>query len=296
MKFDEIKERIEKEVRLYIERTGEKNQLRDACEYALTNGGKRLRPLLVWLIADALGHRVDVMPAALSVEFFHTASLIADDLPCMDNDDERRGRPSLHLAFDEGVALLTSYTLIAAGYEGIYRNGLVLKSHPILAEKSDAIAVLCLEAVTRCAGLKGAPLGQFLDIRPPEFTLQMAEKIIYLKTVTLFEITFLFGWLFGGGDIKMIEDVKGCAYHLGLAFQIADDLADLKQDALRQNEINVAKIMGQKKAFGLFEKHLSCFSSQLKKLGLQTAGFDSIVEWIGRYAKEGAIQSLLIHA
>jgi len=83
-------DRIEQEIARSILSFGEKTKLRDACEYALTNGGKRFRPLIVLLIAEGLGKGLNVSEAALSVEFFHTASLIADDLPCMDNDDERR--------------------------------------------------------------------------------------------------------------------------------------------------------------------------------------------------------------
>ena len=79
MEIDEYRSRVEAELRRFISQMGEKNGLRDACEYALLNGGKRLRPILVLMIADALDRGLDVMPVALSVEFFHTASLIADD-------------------------------------------------------------------------------------------------------------------------------------------------------------------------------------------------------------------------
>src|SRR3989344_7419672 len=123
MTIGAYRKRVEEDLRHSIEKLGEKNGLRDACEYALTNGGKRLRPIFVLMIADAIGEGLDAMPAALGVEFFHTASLIADDLPCMDDDDTRRSRPSLHKAFGESVAILASYTLIAAGYGAIYENG-----------------------------------------------------------------------------------------------------------------------------------------------------------------------------
>ena len=106
------RDKIEQEIAKSIVAFGEKTKLRDACEYALTNGGKRFRPLIVLLIAEALGHGMNVYPSALSVEFFHTASLIADDLPCMDNDDERREKPSLHKVYGESIALLASYALI----------------------------------------------------------------------------------------------------------------------------------------------------------------------------------------
>jgi len=114
--FDSYKQTIDKLIDDNIKDLGDENPLRDACEYALKNGGKRFRPALVYLISTSLNPDVDVSQAALSIELLHTASLIADDLPCMDDDDERRGRPSLHKVYDESIALLASYALIAAGY------------------------------------------------------------------------------------------------------------------------------------------------------------------------------------
>src|SRR5689334_6318506 len=110
------RDRIEQEIARSILCFGEKTKLRDACEYAITNGGKRFRPLIVLLIAEALGNGLNVYEAALSVEFFHTSSLIADDLPCMDNDDERRDKPSTHKVYGESIALLASYALITAAF------------------------------------------------------------------------------------------------------------------------------------------------------------------------------------
>lgn len=271
MAIDLYRSQIEDALREFIEQMGEKNRLRDACEYALLNGGKRLRPILVLLIADALGSEIDLMPAALSVEFFHTASLIADDLPCMDNDDMRRNRPSLHKVFGESVAVLASYALIAEGYGGIYRN----------SQNSPESAVLCLEAATRCAGINGATNGQFLDLYPPNADLPTIKKVIYQKTVTLFEIAFIFGWLFGGGSSAKLPEVKRSAYHLGMAFQIADDLLD----EMEEGAINIAKICGREKASSLFEEEIEAFISSLKELGLWTETFQEIVEFLVQYKK-----------
>lgn len=269
MAIDLYRAQIETALCRFIEEMGEKNTLRDACEYALLNGGKRLRPTLVLVVANALGFGGAVMPAALSVEFFHTASLIADDLPCMDNDDLRRDRPSLHKVFGENIAILTSYALIAEGYGGISRNS---KNCP----KS---AVICLEAATRCAGINGATNGQFLDLFPPDSRLETIKQIIYQKTVTLFEISFIFGWIFGGGNPERLDEVKHCAYHLGMAFQIADDLLDVSQDS----RINLAVNLGKEKALRLFDEEMKAFISSIKKLGLWNSQFSEIASWIQRY-------------
>lgn len=268
MAIELYRSQIESEIARFIEKMGEKNRLRDACEYALLNGGKRLRPILVLLIAESLGKNANVMPAALSVESFHTASLIADDLPCMDNDDLRRSRPSLHKVFGESVAILASYALIAEGYGGIYKQ-----NHP-------EVVGICLEAATRCAGINGATNGQFLDLYPPSYDLEMVQKIIYQKTVTLFEISFVFGWTFGGGDLSLLDEVRRSAYHLGMAFQIADDLIDGFEDS----RINMAFSVGKERAEAMFEEELQAFVSSLKTLEIWNGAFQEVVCWLQDYA------------
>jgi len=282
--FEVFRQRIEAEIEKTIAQMGEKTKLRDACEYALKSGGKRLRPLFVLLIADALGHGLDAIPAALSVEFFHTASLIADDLPCMDDDDERRDRPSLHRVFEESVALLASYTFIASGYEGIYKNGQTMKADPCFASTADEATIAALEIATRCAGIKGATNGQFLDLFPPDTTLATIQKIILQKTITLFQISFVFGWLFGGGELSLLNKVEEAAYHLGMAFQIADDLQDERQDATHGCAINIAAALGRGSAFDLFYEEMGKFEASLRELGLWNENFEKATGYLYRLA------------
>jgi len=268
------RQKFEKELSLGIERFGEKSRLRDACEYALVCGGKRLRPLIVMMTADALSKGLDVTPAALSVEFFHTASLIADDLPCMDNDDMRRNRPSLHKTFGEATAILASYTLIAEGYGGIHLNGERMREDSRYGRGANEASLLCLAAATRCAGIQGATSGQFLDLFPPDSTWETIQKVIARKTVTLFEISFLFGWLFGGGDKARLKDLQSCALDLGMAFQIADDLEDVPQDG--KTGVNIAGLLGREEAKSLFEEKIISFKNSLEGLGLWTKPFQEL--------------------
>jgi geranylgeranyl diphosphate synthase, type II len=280
--FEEYKSRIESALHEYIEQMGEKSILRDACGYALTNGGKRLRPILVLMIAEILGD-ANVIPSALSVEFFHTASLIADDLPAMDNDAMRRGVPSLHVAYGETAALLASYTLMAAGYGGIHENG-----KKIGDEKR---AMECLGYAVKCAGIQGATQGQFYDLFPPSLSLETIQDIIYKKTVTLFEISFLFGWIFGGGDLSKVPLLKKSAYHLGMAFQIGDDLEDSIQDAGHEKGLNIAAALGREKAFSYLEQEIQNFEKTLKELKLLTPHFQEVVRTLQKplliYTKHG---------
>src|ERR1700733_960225 len=120
--LSEFQEQVDTVIIKNLDLIGPKSSIRDACEYALTSGGKRIRPAIVLMVNKSLGFGVDATYAALATEFFHTASLVVDDLPSMDDDDERRDRPSTHKVFGEAAALLTSYALISAGYMSLAKN------------------------------------------------------------------------------------------------------------------------------------------------------------------------------
>lgn len=259
---------IEEKIREKIHSFGPKTPLRDACEYSLLNGGKRLRPAIVFMIAKALGHNRDVTYPALSTEYFHTASLIADDLPCMDNDDERRNKPSLHKVYGEATALLASYTLLAAGYAALAKG----------AEKiphGDSICVKALEITAFNAGI--ATGGQYLDIYPPDLNLETLREVIHKKTVTLFELAFAFGWLYGGGNEEKLPLVKKAASHYGIAFQIADDIGDVEQDLLNQRKINVAGTLGVEFAQKLMHTEAALFKETLQELKLDVPDLLSLL-------------------
>jgi len=281
------RDKIEQEIAASILFFGEKNKLRDACEYALTNGGKRFRPLIVHLIAEALGNDLSVSDSALSVEFFHTASLIVDDLPCMDNDDERRNKPSLHKVYGESVSLLASYALITAAFEKIQKNAEEMSEAGLpFASYSDRACVIALEAASRCAGILGATGGQFFDLYPPHLNLETVKQVIYKKTITLFEVAFVFGWVFGGGDLVLLEEVKKAAYHLGMAFQIADDLVDLQQDEKKQKEISMARLLGKERAYLVFEEEMKQLRKKLSELELDTPSFEKMCDLICQLAAQ----------
>lgn len=283
------RDKIEQEIAKSIMGFGEKTKLRDACEYALTNGGKRFRPLIVLLVAEGIGNGLNVYDAALSVEFFHTASLIADDLPCMDNEDERRGKPSLHKVYGEAIALLASYALMTAGFEKIYKNATVMREAGApFSAYSDNACMIALETATRCAGILGATGGQFLDLFPPNQTLETVKQVIYKKTVTLFEAAFVFGWVYGGGDISKLDKVRKAAYHLGMAFQIADDIGDIAQDEKNQREISMAMLIGKDRALHVFDEEITQFRNHLTELNLLTPSFEKMSDLLVNLAVTNA--------
>jgi geranylgeranyl diphosphate synthase, type II len=208
----------------------------------------------------------------------------------MDNDDMRRNQPSLHKAFEESTALLASYTLVAAGYAAIYEASRSMKEQfPQETAQLDSITNRCLETVSRCAGLMGATHGQFLDLFPPDKSYETIRTIILRKTATLFEICFVLGWLFGGGAESRIEEVKQCAQHLGVAFQIADDCQDFLQDGQQASEINIAHALGPEKALDLFDEELKGFSRVLQELGLWSRPFQYLCQELRRSTSRPAV-------
>ena len=255
-----MKELFEEALRASIAEFGEETPLRNGIEYALTNGGKRIRPLLVLSVAEGIGKGIDVMPAALSAEYFHTSSLIADDMPCMDDAEYRRGKPATHKKFGESVALLASYALISAGFEKVYDAGRVM-CHP----NADKATIVALECAARNAGINGATGGQYLDLF--DTSGQQIREMIFKKTVTLFEAAFVFGWVFGGGSLGEVALVKEASHHFGMAFQIADDLADFEEDAPHKN---IARFLGVEKASTLLEEELDALHTKLTVIGLDT--------------------------
>lgn len=260
--------KIEKELRLFIVKLGKDTPLRQACEYALLTEGKRFRPALVLMVANALMTQHEVIEAALAIEFFHTASLIADDLPCMDDDDSRRERPTLHKVYGEAKALLASYALIAAGYECLAKNSRLLQesSHP----NAESICLLALENATFNTGIHGATGGQFLDLFPPEMTKEVLDETIQKKTVSLFEISMVLGWLFGGGNLAKLPLVKQAAYHYGMAFQMADDISDYQQDSAEKRAVNTVSLLGLDKTRELFYQDIEEYFRLLKELGIHS--------------------------
>jgi len=182
--------------------------------------------LIVLWVTEALGKGLDVFDAAVAVELFHTSSLIADDLPIMDDEEFRRGKLTTHKKYGETTALLASYALIAYSYELIGKNAETYRKQ---TNSDSPVCEAALKAISSCAGLNGVMTGQLMDLSPPDQTIETIFEIIYLKTTTLFEASFSLGFIFGGGDLSLIEDLKKAAYHLGKAFQVADDIQDSKK-------------------------------------------------------------------
>lgn len=254
-----------------IELLGEDSEMRKACSYAMNCGGKRLRPAIVWMVAEALHSQTNVDLAALSIEFFHISSLVTDDLPCMDNDDFRRGVPTTHKEFSEPTALLASFALTAAAFEAIA----LLK---LPQDKSYEILQMLVSRASRAIGGPGLIGGQYLDLNPPVITKQVLEVIFDRKTCVLFDLAFLFGWILGGGDFKKIQEVSTLATYFGRAFQILDDIEDMEQDKIAGKRINFALCFGVAAAKEEAKMYIDNFLSLAKNLGLGSSPLLTLIE------------------
>jgi farnesyl diphosphate synthase len=195
-----------------------------AIRYAAMGSGKRLRPLLVCASADLFGvPRAQSLRAGLAVECIHVHSLIHDDLPCMDDDDLRRGKPTVHVAFDEATAVLAGDSLLALGFE-ILANPL---THPDAERRCELVRELAL-----AAGASGMAGGQMLDLLPSQSAvdLEAVARLQRLKTGALISWAVEAGAILGGATPEVRLSLRGYSQNLGLAFQIADDLLDILGD------------------------------------------------------------------
>jgi geranylgeranyl pyrophosphate synthase len=202
------------------------SRLHGAMRYSLQAGGKRLRPVLVLAAAEQFDaeQRVDPIPAAVAVECIHTYSLIHDDLPCMDNDDLRRGRPTCHRAFDEPTALLAGDALLTHAF--------FLLCDAYAAQPSLAVT-LCRELAV-AAGSRHLIGGQMLDLlgeRSAVVTDGMLRQIHAGKTAAMIRASLVLGGLIGGAPPPALAGLRDGGACLGLAFQIMDDILDATGDA-----------------------------------------------------------------
>lgn len=216
--------RVEEWLRDCFREREPRGDLYDAMRYSLMAGGKRIRPVLLMETCRICGGDLDkVLPFAGAIEMIHTYSLIHDDLPCMDDDDLRRGRPTNHKVYGEATAVLAGDGLLTAAFEFMLDPSVTLPPERVL----EAAGILA-----RAAGGRGMVGGQVLDMAGEGHSLGLreVEELQRLKTGALIVAAVEMGCVLAGGTAEQRQAVRRYAECIGLAFQIQDDILDVVGD------------------------------------------------------------------
>ncbi|MET3941020.1 geranylgeranyl diphosphate synthase type II [Paenibacillus sp. PvP094] len=222
--------------------------LRDAMQYSLMAGGKRLRPLLVVAAAEALGaQRAAALPVACAVEMVHTYSLIHDDLPAMDNDDYRRGKLTNHKVYGEATAILAGDALLTHAFYSVVQAG---RKNGVPAEALLSI----VEDLSELAGARGMVGGQVADMEGEQgmTDLEQLQYIHLHKTGDLIVFSLLAGARIGGATEGQLDALRVFGRDLGLAFQIQDDILDLTGDEQKMGKKTQSDVNQQKVTYPFF--------------------------------------------
>ncbi|GAV92099.1 polyprenyl_synt domain-containing protein, partial [Cephalotus follicularis] len=201
-------------------------KIHESMRYSLLAGGKRVRPVLCIAACELVGGLQSMaMPAACAIEMIHTMSLIHDDLPCMDNDDLRRGKPTNHKAFGEDVAVLAGDALLAFAFEHIAVS---------TTNVAPARVVRAIGELAKSIGTEGLVAGQVVDINSEglrDVGLEHLEFIHVHKTAALLEGSVVLGTILGGGNNEEVENLRKFARNIGLLFQVVDDILDVTKSS-----------------------------------------------------------------
>jgi len=215
--YDEKRAKVEEYLHKIMDSVKDNYVIKEAMEYSLLAGGKRIRPILSMAVCDMLGGNEEkVLPFACALELIHTYSLIHDDLPCMDDDDLRRGMPTSHKKFGENIAVLTGDALQSLAFEIMAQT-----------DEEPLIILECIRTVSVAAGISGMVGGQELDLLSPRETPEQLERINLLKTGALIAAACWMGAIVAGCDIERFQKIGGYAKNIGLAFQVKDDILDM---------------------------------------------------------------------
>ncbi|KAM7524192.1 hypothetical protein LguiA_014094 [Lonicera macranthoides] len=248
-------------------------KIHESMRYSLLAGGKRVRPMLCIAACELVGgDEATAMPAACAVEMIHTMSLMHDDLPCMDNDDLRRGKPTNHKVYGEDVAVLAGDALLAFSFEHVATA---------TAGVSSGRIVRAILELAKCIGAEGLVAGQVVDICSEGISdvgLEHLEFIHVHKTAALLEGSVVLGAILGGGSDEEIEKLRKFARCIGLLFQVVDDILDVTKSSLELGKTAGKDLVADKttypKLIGI-EKSREFADKLNKEAQDQLSGFDS---------------------
>lgn len=263
---------VEEALQRYLPAEGIPAEIYEAARYSVFNGGKRLRPILCLAAAEAVGGDLaPAMPVACALELIHSYSLIHDDLPSMDNDDFRRGKPTCHKVFGENIAILTGDALLTEAFALLSRSEKFMFS----AEKRLAV----IQEIALAAGIYGMVGGQALDVLAGKYDANenTLGEIHRRKTGALIIAAVKSGAIIFNAGKDKIQALAEYAAHIGLAFQIADDILNVEGDSRLMgketgsdaalNKLTYPSLMGMEQAKEKLAGHVEAAVDSL-------AGFD----------------------
>lgn len=278
---------VEEALQRYLPENGVPAVIYEAVRYSVFNGGKRIRPILCLAAAEAVGGDLaPAMPVACALELIHSYSLIHDDLPSMDNDDFRRGKPTCHKVFGENIAILAGDALLTEAFALLSRSEKVIFS----AEKRLAV----IQEIAYGAGISGMVGGQVLDVISEKSGAdeQTLREIHRRKTGALIVAAVRSGALMANAGKDRIQSLSEYGIHVGMAFQIADDILNVEGDSAlmgkgtgsdaARNKITYPSLLGMPAAKEILNQHVEAALASL-------SGFDERampLTVIARYIKE----------
>lgn len=223
----DVRQQVDEQLQRYLGGPTPPTRIQQAMAYSVTAGGKRLRPILCIAAAEAVGgSRTDVLPLACALELIHTYSLIHDDLPAMDDDDKRRGNPTCHVQYDEATAILAGDALLTLAFEILATAG--IHGSP----ENHHQWLLVIAKVASAAGFSGMVEGQMRDMafEGTAVSERELESLHRLKTGKMIEISVESGAIMAVASPVEQRALHLYAQHIGLAFQVADDILNVKGD------------------------------------------------------------------
>jgi len=259
-------------------------RLHESIRYSVMAPGKRLRPILVMASAEAVGGSAEaVLPTACALECIHAFSLIHDDLPCMDDDDTRRGRPTNHKVFGEAMALLAGDALLALAFELVASNASAVAPDRLVS----AVAM-----IARASGTWGMVGGQVMDIEAEGRPIsgEWLQQIHARKTGALLTASSVVGALLAGGAEEQLERLREYGAHVGLAFQIADDILDVVGDEekigkpvgsdQKQDKATYPKLYGLERSLAMARTESTAAIAAVEPLGPSAEPLRAIAHYI----------------
>jgi geranylgeranyl diphosphate synthase type II len=267
------KERIEEKLPCYISQLHAPSSIKESMIYSLSAGGKRLRPILVLAVLHAFGKNEEIgFPSACAVEMVHTYSLIHDDLPAMDDDDLRRGKPTNHKVFGEALAILAGDGLLTHSF------GLIAGQQSVSAD----VRLRLISELVHAAGVEGMVGGQVADMlgEAKSLSLDDLQYIHEHKTAKLLAFSIVAGAILSGADKEEISLLREFSYHIGIAFQIQDDILDIEGQQSKigkpvgSDETNqkttYPSLLTMHGAKSKLEDHISSAKHILEKINIQS--------------------------